>query len=373
MTREPPGNVRLGLLMQRCADPDRPFGPLTPFARRVIGMARSEGVSALGIDPDDVDLITGRVRGLLLKDGRWAPAAGPLPDVLWNRYFRRDQDDLIQAFSRLGIPLLNEIGLNKWEAYRLLRADPLLRKHLPETRLLRDGADIIDLAARYPSVFIKPIAGSVGRGIIRAVYQPTGLIKLAYVSVETGQLREIEGTTAQVDHWAQQREGSYIVQQGLDLSVFYGRATDVRVLLQKDGEGRWQVTGMGARVAAPDRFTANLHTGGHGVSLSLMADAIFPGDADRQAALELELHALAVRTADMVDAAAGPMGELGLDFGVDSGGRIWYIEQNAQPGRALFEHMGREDLAELAHRRPLQYARYLAHAKSARAAGHQET
>lgn len=373
MTPKPPGSVRLGLLMERCDDPDLPFGPLTPFARRVIGLARSEGVSALGIDPDDVDMASGRVQGLLLKDGRWTPAAGPLPDVLWNRYFRRDRDHLIHEFARRGIPLLNGAGLNKWEAYQLLRTDALLREHLPETRLMRAGGDIADLAGRYRCVFLKPVAGSVGRGIIRASHQPTGLYRLEYVSAETGELKEIEGSRVQLDRWAQQRQGSYIVQQGLDLAVFYGRSADIRVLVQKDGEGRWLVTGMGARVASPYRFTANLHTGGHGVSLGLLADSVFPQDPDSQALLELELYSLATRAAHMVDAAAGPMGELGLDFGVDSAGRIWYIEQNAQPGRTLFEQMGREDLSELAHRRPLQYARYLAQAKSARAAGHRET
>lgn len=373
MTRESPGAVRLGLLMQRHDDPDRPFGALTPFARRVIGLARSEGVSALGIDPDDIDLTTGRVRGLLLKDGRWTPAAGPLPDVLWNRYFQRDRDHLIHALARRGVQLLNEPGLDKWEAYQLLQEDPQLRAHLPETRLLHTGADITDLTARYPTVFLKPVAGSVGRGIIRASYQPSGLTRLEYISAKTGQLRAVEGSTAQLDRWAQERRGDYIVQQGLDLAVFYGRSVDIRVLVQKDGDGSWQVTGMGARVAAPNRFTANLHTGGHGISLSLLAGAIFPDDQESQALLEMEVQSLAARTAQAVDAAAGPMGELGLDFGVDSGGRMWYIEQNAQPGRTLFEHLGREDLSELSHRRPVQYARYLARAKSARAAGHQET
>jgi hypothetical protein len=359
--------------MQRCGDPDRPFGGLTPFARRVIGLARSEGVSALGIDPADVDLATGRVRGLLLKDGRWTPAAGPLPDVVWNRYFRRDRDDLLHEFARRGIPLLNESGLNKWEAYQLLLDDPMLREHLPETRLMRTGADINDLTSQYRYVFLKPVAGAVGRGIIRASLQPTGLTRLEYISADTGQLRAVEGSRPQLDRWAQEREGSYVVQQGLDLAVFYGRSADVRALLQKDGEGRWQMTGMGARVAAADRFTANLHTGGNGVPLGLLAGAIFPDDTEQREVLELELQSLAVRTAEVVDAAMGPMGELGLDFGIDSQGRIWYIEQNAQPGRTLFEHLGREDLAELAHRRPVQYARYLAQAKSARAAGHQET
>lgn len=374
MTTREPGAVRLGLLMQRWSDPERPFGALTPFARTVSRLAKSEGVSVLVIDPDEVNLRAPRVHGLrLMPGGSWAPAAGPFPDVVWNRCFRRDQDDLLQGLQRRGVLPVNEPGLTKWEAHQLLRADALLQDHLPETCLLKDGQEVTELLARHPVLFLKPVAGSVGRGIIRASGQPTGLIRLEYISNETGEQRVTEASPRQLARWAKERRGSYIAQQGLDLVVFYGRAADVRVLMQKDGEGRWQLTGMGARVAAPGRFTSNLHTGGSGVPLSLLAGAVFPGDTESQERLQMEFQALAARTATLVESALGAMGELGLDFGVDRQGRIWYIEQNAQPGRSLFEHLGREDLSELAHRRPIQYARYLAQAKSARAAGHQET
>mgnify|MGYP003940659699 CR=1 FL=1 len=67
------------------------------------------------------------------------------------------------------------------------------------------------------------------------------------------------------------------------------------------------------------------------------------------------------------------MGELGLDFGIDRGGRIWLIEGNGQPGRTIFEHMGRMDLADLAHLRPVQYAKFLAARKGAGTAAAQAT
>ncbi|HYF94711.1 MAG TPA: YheC/YheD family protein [Symbiobacteriaceae bacterium] len=374
MTTRKPGTVCLGLLMQRWSAPERPFGNLTPFARTVSRLAEEEGVSVLVIDPDDVDLRRGRVKGLRLRPGGgWVPAGGTLPDVVWNRYFRHDREGLLQGLQRKGVMPINEIGLNKWEAYRLLQTDPILQEHLPETCLLRNGEELKEMTDRYPVVYLKPVAGSVGRGIIRATARPTGLTRLEYVSTRTGLPTVAEASPKQLGRWATVRKGSYIVQRGLDLAVFYGRSADIRVLMQKDGDGCWQLTGMGARVAAAGRFTSNLHTGGSGVPLGLLSEAVFPTDPDRREKLGPELKALAFRTAGLVESTLGAMGELGLDFGVDRKGNIWYIEQNAQPGRTLFQLLGREDLSELAHRRPIQYARHLALAKSARAAGHQET
>jgi D-alanine-D-alanine ligase-like ATP-grasp enzyme len=34
----------------------------------------------------------------------------------------------------------------------------------------------------------------------------------------------------------------------------------------------------------------------------------------------------------------GPLGELGMDIGVDRSGRVWLFEVNAKPGRHIFLH-----------------------------------
>src|SRR5690606_16488500 len=41
----------------------------------------------------------------------------------------------------------------------------------------------------------------------------------------------------------------YIAQQGISLPRYQKRPFDLRVLVQKNGKGRWSITGIGARVA----------------------------------------------------------------------------------------------------------------------------
>ncbi|HYG57073.1 MAG TPA: YheC/YheD family protein [Symbiobacteriaceae bacterium] len=366
--------VRFGILMERGKVRERPFAALTRFLQTLTEVAAGERVTVFAFEPGDVDVARQRVKATrwLASQGRWATREVGLPAVVWNRYYRKDEEALIRAFMRLGIPLVNEGALSKWDAYEWLTQDSALLPHLPETRLLEGARTVKEMLGRYPVVFLKPSVGSIGRGIVRVHVDPGGLMCLAYVPAGSKELQEIYATPDQLERWVAQRNppGQYIVQQGLDLAVYEGRPADVRVLAQKDGRGIWRVTGMGCRVAARGRFTANLHTGGQGVPVEQLAEALFAGQANRQARLKTDLSALSLTTAIQVEAAIGSMGELGLDFGVDTAGKIWCIEQNAQPGRGIFEHLGRKDLWETAFRRPVQYARHLATTMSVRTAGH---
>ncbi|MGZ4135856.1 MAG: YheC/YheD family protein, partial [Tumebacillaceae bacterium] len=56
----------------------------------------------------------------------------------------------------------------------------------------------------------------------------------------------------------------------------------------------------------------------------------------------------------------GPIGELGLDLGLDESGRIWVIEVNAKPWKKPNIAEGEwKNLALLAFQRPVQFATYL--------------
>jgi hypothetical protein len=363
--------VLVGILMQRWPNQERPFGALTPFAQRVSGLAATAGVSLFGFGPDDLDIRRKRVRAsqYCSENRGWTLLERPLPDVVWNRYYRGDRSALFSWLGRTGLLQINDARLDKWEAYQLLSQDPRMAPHLPETAQLTKAAVALAMAGRHPVIYIKPVAGSAGRGIMRCRLAAPGLLCVQYISRETGARRESHVNASQLDQWlaGRRRPNRYIVQQGLSLAVFHGRPADVRVLVQKDDSGLWQVTGMGARVAAHDRFTANLHTGGSAVPLGLLGEAITSQDLTWRESLEPRLESLAIATVQALERGAGGLGELGIDFGVDGEGRIWYIEQNAQPGRAIFDDLGRRDLSEIAHLRPLQYARFLAKAGSPKA------
>lgn len=359
--------VHLAVLLKRPSGHTEPFGAVTPFVENLTRLGAEEGVEVTAVARANVNRRERRMlvtRYLGPKSG-WRQEERSLPDVLWNRCLREDRHRILHWFSQEGVALFSRRFVNKWQAYQLLRQNAAIAPHLPETHLLEEGEQLLDLLDRYPTAYIKPINGSLGRGIMRVEPAARRQLRLRYVSPRTGRLREMLTTLEDLDDWLDDddREGQYIVQQGLALDLSEARPVDLRLLLQKDWSGEWGVTGLGARRAAEGRFTANLHTGGEGLSL----DEVVTAAGVEPMQVKAQAGQLGLEIARGLEAFCGPLGELGIDFGLDRSGRLWLIEENARPGRALFSQIGPPTLAEATYRRPLGYVRYLAEAKSAQA------
>src|SRR5690606_3703184 len=67
----------------------------------------------------------------------------------------------------------------------------------------------------------------------------------------------------------------FIIQQGLDLRLPSGSVHDYRLLIQKNGSGKWEVTGCVGRIGASGSVTSNLHGGGTAVPMLKLLKAWF--------------------------------------------------------------------------------------------------
>lgn len=355
--------IGVGLLMRVCPDPERPFGVRTEWAAALMRAGAPLGVDVIGFDPRDLDLAEGQVLAWRLDPyGRWQRLSALIPPVVYCRYTQPDLPRWQRLLAAHGVRFLNSGSLNKWQAHTLLGTHPALAPHLPATRRLEQSADLTTMLAQHDTLFLKPIAGSLGRGIMRCGQAPggegcDGAAWVEFVSPRTGALRRVQREPQRLTEWVQS-QGAYLVQQALDLQVFAGRAADVRQLWQKDGTGCWQLTGQGARVAAPDRFTANLQTGGTAMPVAQLMGAICGDDAPRQQAIAATMEDFAHTLFSCLEAHLGPLGEIGLDLGIDRAGQVWYLEHNAQPGQRIIGAVAPEQVP-LALQRPLRYARYL--------------
>jgi hypothetical protein len=72
-----------------------------------------------------------------------------------------------------------------------------------------------------------------------------------------------------------------------------------------------------------------------------------------------ELTALSKSLPPLLERHHGRLAELGLDFGVDRGGRVWLLEANSKPGRSVFARLHDHQAREAAHLNPLRYAAFL--------------
>lgn len=209
--------------------------------------------------------------------------------------------------------------------------------------------------------FLKPKAGSHGKRTLHARLlggKEGGGLSIRGRDRNNGAFRLHFRTLDQGLSWIHRFTGSrrYIMQPYLHLTSSRNQPFDVRVLMQKNGRGAWTLTGMAVRLGGCGSLTSNLHGGGTAVAVLpfLLAEYGATG-----AELHEELAAAAAVLPPLLEETCGRLGELGLDFGIDAGGRIYLLEANSKPGRSVFRLTGDRRAAKLAAENPLRYARHL--------------
>lgn len=367
MKREEDGSFRLGPLVGVLAQGRQalrqPFFNQTPYFAALVSMGRLHGVPTYVFRPRDVDWDAKTVRAWVRSRQRvWTRMTLPLPDVVYDRVQSRRLDllrstrDAKRRLSEMQTPMFNTGFLDKWDTYAMLRRGDT-SQYLPETQLVEGREDVVHFARRFRTIYVKPAGGSLGQGIIvlrrrsngrynMVHYSTRGVYRLRNVSIRPlwNRLRRFK------------RHRRYVVQQGLNLVRYGGRRFDIRVLMQKGHDGKWEISAAYARVAAPGSLRANLDAGGKAINGPRILRRIYGRQMGRKVLARLRQAALDVATT-MEGEMDGPLGELGLDIGVDRRGRPWVIEANAKPLRQM--EGPRRRLARSIIR-PLRYAQRLA-------------
>lgn len=298
----------------------------------------------------------------------WERRTFPLPDLIYDRSFFAKRSDFerhrmaLVRMARLKPVSCLGCGLkSKWDVLQSLRCDPLLRPFLPQTGKLLDSTTLIKWLAKWGRVFIKPQGGSQGKGTA-AIIRLAGegyLVRardLRNQPVEQ-QFSGTEQLTAWVREWCGTRR--FLIQPYLSLRTSAGVAFDIRALVQKNGHGLWELTGMAVRKGRAGSITSNLHGGGSAYELQPFLAGQFGREQGERIAAELRV--LAKRIPPVLERFNGRLAELGLDFGVDQEGHVWIIEANSKPGRKAFFTLDRGTAYRKAIEQPIAYARYVLH------------
>lgn len=345
------------------------YGEHEPFFRGLTRVGNRLGIGTYMFGPRDVDWHRRRVYGYsysgVWPTGRWRRAAYPLPDVIYDRVQTRRTEyspKFVQFRERLAalVPCwFNQMGFfDKWRTHVALAKNERLRRYLPDTALYHGPADLERFLTAYGIAYLKPVGGSLGLDIIRVHRTARGYVA-SYQPGETLLIRRVP-TLRSLGHLIGKliRRGPYVIQQGLPLARWRGRAFDIRILMQRTAGGAWALTKMFSRIAAPGSFTANLTRGGEGCRIGLLLRRVY-GRA--HIALERKLRAAGLELAREIEQTVpGTVGELGLDLGLDRRGRIWLIEVNSKPFLQMTREAGSARTLSLSVQRPLRFAKYLA-------------
>lgn len=247
--------------------------------------------------------------------------------------------------------------LAKWKMHRFLSRHPKINRHLPPTAVLTP-ATITSFANRYQAVYIKGNTLHTGSGIIKAWRTTHGY---KYVRVRG----KINLASSESDLYRRIKQVHpnelFIIQKAIDLATIDKRPYDIRVMMMRDANRKWQYAGMVAKVHGPGSVISNVRRGGGYVTT--VEDALTRSNFNAAQIRQIKHQLVDLSSQIIAYSEKYPFFsyQSGIDLAVDKQGRVWVIEVNLHnPSHGLFRQLA--DKTAYYRIRKL-YVAYLSHNK----------
>lgn len=294
----------------------------------------------------------------------WEKKLFPFPDLIYNRIPQRE-DELLPEVQRklsacLNHPhikgLFNPFFFNKWQLFEWLKQSKVTKAYVPSTRRLISRGGLDKMMRKHPYLYLKPISGKAGKGIMTLRMLPEKPLPYR-LKIQENRKSSTFNCSSLGKLWTRIRQQSsgeaYIAQQGIQLASYNERQFDLRVLLQKNGSGHWDLTGIGARVAGSLSITTHVPRGGSIEDPEKLINHYF--GPDKASAMLRRARTTAIVLARQIERGGGyPLGEMSMDLGIDQDGNLWFFEANAKPMKFDEPHIRRKSLERI-----FQYCSYL--------------
>ncbi|MEK5253644.1 YheC/YheD family protein [Paenibacillus sp. FSL F4-0125] len=342
--------------------------------RRMIIEGSRIGLDVFVFTPMDVHPSKEQIHALIYdpKSGKWSRKWRSFPNMIYDRC-RIQRSARFQQLLRFRerykhLLFLNRPLRNKWTIHQTFSQKSRFRQHMPETLLYQSSADLHRMLKQNPVLYVKPASGTGGRGILRIerVKNSKGVFDIQGRRQDRRIIPPRKVSSTRLDSIVRQWciGGRFLVQQGIPLRLPGGRFHDYRMLVQKNGQGIWELTGMAARVGAARSVTSNLHGGGHAVRAETLLKE-WLGSQDKTDKVMKTAERLGLDAAAFLEDSFEALCELALDLAIDREGKIYVLEVNPKPAREVFARTGDGNTYRKALVRPLEYALWLYNNKGA--------
>ena len=221
---------------------------------------------------------------------------------------------------------------SKWTKTKILMRSPKLHQYVPDTMLFTFD-DLQLMLDKHQMVYVKPVKGSSGNGVIKVVKKNTTYSY--HVGMEPRNFPTYKEMFRSLIRRKYDRE--YIVQQGIRLLTYDERIFDIRIMVQKNEKSEWETTGYIGRLAHPKKIVTNFHNSGKPMTLEQLMS---PYLQDEKKAKFIEsLRELGHQMAVEFHTRFPAFKEIGIDLGLDSSLKPWIIEVNTRPDAYIFNQL----------------------------------
>jgi len=310
---------------------------VTEIAKR----SSHHGITVYRFTPHSIDPSTENVHGYKYNDSslQWEKAIFRIPDYLYDRCFYGSDDA-----SKKAQPIMNWLknnpnttflghGLpNKWNIYQALKKDSELAFYLPHTEEATSSTNILKKLVKEKQILLKPVSGSMGNGIIGLFINQNKIETITHHGRNAD--KNVFTSKSAIINWLNKllATNSYLYQPLLSLQDQDNRPYDIRILLQKNEDGKWHELGRGIRKGQQGSLISNISGGAEIIAFN---EWIKTFTANERLLLLENIHTIVNFLPRILEMNFQPMFEIGVDLGMASDGSVWILDTNSKPGRKV--------------------------------------
>lgn len=283
----------------------------------------------------------------------------PVPKIIHNRslVFSNTGKQTMKKLEKNGIIIFNrENRYSKLQIHTLLIKEPLLLPYLPET-LPGNLPNLKKMMEKFETLILKPSSGSLGKGVMR-VQKTENTWVLSYPQKKgkkTSLIHESFNNKIPFKITDKLKKQAYLIQEGIPIALYKERPFDMRVSVQKNEHGNWQLTGIVAKSARPNHFLCNVAQGGTVYPLDLILSELNLNQEE----VYNRVSTLALTIAKTLNSKISGLSDLGLDIAITQNGHPYFIECNGRDQRYSFRNGKMYTTWEQTYSHPMGYARFL--------------
>lgn len=240
----------------------------------------------------------------------------------WSSYLKTME----HLHQKLGRRIFNYPNFDKWEMYQLLKGR--LQQYLPKTAIYSEPEDVRKMLKEYPSLYIKPINGRLGKYVLKVTRISNGVI-VRYSNSKKGKLFK---SWSVLKFYLQKiiKKDSYLIQQAIDLVKFDNQIIDFRIIMVKNNQGKWDNIGAFSRYGGKNSIVSNITAGGKAEIGVKTLRTVFNLTLKEIIPLVNLINNLILDAIAILEEQGYHLGNLGFDIGIDQSGKVWIIEINNQ-------------------------------------------
>nr|WP_295969693.1 YheC/YheD family protein [uncultured Bacillus sp.] len=334
---------------------NRPFERQATYFQHISKIALQKQMLVYVFEPKDIIWDRQLIKGTTMN----GEGIFPFPSVIYDRFFyaqKKQSMEIEEIRAKLEfiyqIPFINSPRLfaltgNKWFTHVILKETH--EEFLPDTRTFQQNSDIKEMLDRYGELFIKPVGGALGKGIVQVIQTSSGMFWVHSKNAAYQPLHSIEELTATL--FPQIQCHSYLIQEAVKRKQINEHFVEIRVYMQKNGRKKWVRTGMVARLTNKGVITPETEMNRRA---SYVLRTLYP-DSNDQRKIKNQIANVAKSVVEAIEKQTGVFGELAVDICIDQFDRIKILEVNGKPDN-LFSQVNAYKLRNSAVHRLLNYA-----------------